>query len=322
MSTANALSIISSDIYEARGAFDGALVDRSISFDREAGFAIQQLGKNDYMMKAAQNNRQAVVDAVVNIAAIGISLNPAKKQAYLVPRDNKICLDISYMGLMDLAQATGSVKWAQAALVHELDSFTLNGLDKAPSHTFNPFSKDRGLVVGVYVTIKTIHDEYLTHTMTIDEAYAIRDRSSAWKSGKSGPWKTDEGEMIKKTCVKQAYKYWPKTERLETAIHHLNTENGEGLAVLADEITKGAVIPATPKTDELGIPRDRLNVIDAVANAVVDRFNADDLIGSYEEYIGIIEGEEKMALWKLIPSNIRSALKKHGESLKPTLEAV
>jgi recombination protein RecT len=29
--------------------------------------------------------------------------------------------------------------------------------------------------------------------------------------------------------VKQAYKYWPKTERLETAIHHLNTEGGEGL---------------------------------------------------------------------------------------------
>lgn len=321
MSTANALSIISGDIYEARGAFDGALVDRSISFDREAGFAIQQLGKNDYMMKAAQNNRQAVVDAVVNIAAIGISLNPAKKQAYLVPRDNKICLDISYMGLMDLAQATGSVKWAQAALVHETDSFALNGLDKAPSHTFNPFAKDRGAVVGVYVTIKTIHGEYLTHTMTIDEAYAIRDRSSAWKAGKSGPWKTDEGEMIKKTCVKQAYKYWPKTERLETAIHHLNTENGEGLAVLADETPKGMVIGAAPKADDLGIPRDRLNVIDAVANAIVDRFNADDLIGSYDEYIGIVEGEEKIALWKLIPSNIRSALKKHGESLKPTLKA-
>jgi recombination protein RecT len=187
MSTADALTIISSDIYASRDQFDGALVDRSISFDREAGFAIQQLGKNDYMMKAAQNNRQAVVDAVVNIAAIGISLNPAKKQAYLVPRDNKICLDISYMGLMDLAQATGSVKWAQAALVHETDTFTLNGLDKAPNHTFDPFSKDRGAVVGVYVTIKTVHGEYLTHTMTIEDAYAIRDRSSAWKSEQIWP---------------------------------------------------------------------------------------------------------------------------------------
>lgn len=318
MSTANALSVISGDIYEARGAFDGALVDRSISFDREAGFAIQQLGKNDYMMKAAQNNRQAVVDAVVNIAAIGISLNPAKKQAYLVPRDNKICLDISYMGLMDLAQATGSVKWAQAALVHEHDAFALNGMDKPPTHSFNPFAPAdiRGAIIGVYVTIKTVHDEYLTHTMTIADAYAIRDRSSAWKSGKSGPWKTDEGEMIKKTCVKQAYKYWPKTERLETAIHHLNTENGEGLAVLADETPKGMVIGAAPKVSDMDIAPDRLQIIDAVANAVIDTFNNDDLIGAYGEYIGIEDGDEKTALWKLLPSNIRSALKKHSESLK------
>lgn len=317
MSTANALSVISGDIYEARGAFDGALVDRSISFDREAGFAIQQLGKNDYIMKTAQNNRQAVVDAVVNIAAIGISLNPAKKQAYLVPRDGKICLDISYMGLMDLAQATGSVKWAQAALVHESDTFTLNGMDKPPTHSFNPFAPAdvRGQIIGVYVTIKTVHDEYLTHTMTIADAYAIRDRSSAWKSGKSGPWKTDEGEMIKKTCVKQAYKYWPKTERLETAIHHLNTENGEGLAVLADETPKGLVIGAAPAITDLGITKDRENIIEAVANAVVDHFNADDIVGAYGEAIGIEDGDEKIVLWKKLPSNIRSAIKKHGASL-------
>lgn len=321
MTTANALSVISEDIYKTRDSFNSVLVDQSINFDREAGFAIQQLGKNDYIMKAAQNNRQAVVDAVTNVAAIGISLNPAKKQAYLVPRDNKICLDISYMGLMDLAQATGSVKWAQAALVHQSDTFTLNGLDKAPSHTFNPFDKDRGGVVGVYVTIKTVHDEYLTHTMTIEDAYAIRDRSSAWKSSKSGPWKTDEGEMIKKTCVKQAYKYWPKTERLETAIHHLNTENGEGLAVLADESPKGVVIPATPRLEDLGITRERMNIIEAVANAVIDTFNNDDIVGAYGEYIGIEDGDEKMALWKKLPSNIRSALKKHGETLKEKAEA-
>ena len=316
MSTADALTIISSDIYATKDSFNSVLVDPSINFEREAGFAIQQLGKNDYMMKAAQNNRQAVVDAVTNVAAIGISLNPAKKQAYLVPRDNKICLDISYMGLMDLAQATGAVKWAQAALVYSSDTFALNGLDKAPSHTFNPFAKDRGEIVGVYVTIKTVHGEYLTHTMTIEDAYAIRDRSSAWKSSKSGPWKTDEGEMIKKTCVKQAYKYWPRTDRLDSAIHHLNTENGEGLAVLADDAPKGVVIPATPRIDDLGITQARMDIIEAVANAVVDTFNNDDIVGAYGEYIGIEDGDEKMALWKKLPSNIRSALKKHGESLK------
>jgi recombination protein RecT len=184
-------------------------------------------------------NRQSLVDAVTNIAAIGISLNPAKKQAYLVPRDKKICLDISYIGLMDLAMATGAILWAQSELVYSNDSFALNGFDKPPTHSYNPFSKDRGEVVGVYVVVKTSSGDYLTETMSMDEVNAIRDRSSAWKawikSQKSCPWVTDPGEMAKKTCVKRAYKFWPKTERLEQAIHYLNTDGNEGLASMAKQ---------------------------------------------------------------------------------------
>jgi len=326
MTTESALTVISGDIYAVRNTFDACLVDKSINFEREAGFALQVLAGNEYSMKVALNNRQSVVDAIVNVASIGISLNPAKKQAYLVPRKDKICLDISYMGLMDLAQATGSVKWAQAALVYASDTFTLNGLDKPPTHVFNPFSKDRGEIVGVYCVVKTIDGDYLTHTMTYDDCIAIRDRSEAWKSwiakrAKSpGPWGTDEGEMIKKTCVKQASKYWPTTDRIDSAIHHLNVENGEGLAVIAEEV-KQIKGPIVSPTGEIELTVDRAQIIEAVANAVTDLFNADDLIGAYGEYIGITDGDEKVALWKKLPSNIRSALKRHGASLKEEIEA-
>jgi len=224
----NALTLITGDINATRDEFQTLLADRSIKFEQEAGFAIQVLGNNDFALKIAANNRQSVVNAVKNIAAIGISLNPAKKQAYLVPRGGAICLDISYMGLMDLAMATGSIKWAQAEIVRAGDGFSRGRFDQAPVHTFNPFAKDRGEIIGVYVVVKTADGDYLTHTMEISEVYDIRNRSEAWKRN-SGPWKTDPAEMIKKTCVKQAYKYWPKTDRLENAIHHLNTEGGEGM---------------------------------------------------------------------------------------------
>jgi recombination protein RecT len=228
----NALQTITNEIYGTRQSFEAVSVDRSINFEREAGFAIQMISGNDYALTQAMNNKQSVIDAVTNVAAIGISLNPAKKQAYLVPRKGKICLDISYMGLIDLAIQDGGIKWAQAQLVYEKDTFALNGMDKLPLHQFNPFAKDRGEIVGVYVVVKTADGEYLTHTMDIDAAYAIRDRSESWKRnapGKRGPWETDPGEMIKKTCVKQAYKYWPKTDRLNKAIHFLDTEGGEGV---------------------------------------------------------------------------------------------
>jgi len=69
-------------------------------------------------------------------------------------------------------------------------------------------------------------------------------------------------------------------------------------------------------TDGVIIDKNRENIIADVAIAVQDRFEASDLIGAYEEYLGITDQEEKVALWALLPSNVRSALKKHGESLK------
>lgn len=230
----NALTLVIDDIYAQRESFEAVLSDKTLNFEREAGFAIQVISNNDYCLKIAANNRQSIVNAVTNIAAIGISLNPAKKQAYLVPRNGAICLDISYMGLIDLAMATGSIKWAQAELVRENDAFMRGRMDELPTHSFNPFSKERGAIVGVYVVVKTAEGDYLTHTMEIGDVFDIRDRSEAWKAYKSGktkscPWVTDSGEMVKKTCVKQAYKYWPKTERLQKAIHHLNGDGGEGV---------------------------------------------------------------------------------------------
>lgn len=238
----SALQTISNYVYGAENSFQNVLVDNSLSFEREAGFAIQILTASDYAAKLAVNDRQSVVNAVTNIAAIGISLNPAKKQAYLVPRKGKICLDISYMGLIDLAIQSGSIMWAQAELVYAGDAFTLNGFDRPPTHAYNPFSKERGDMVGAYVVVKTHSGDYLTTCMSREDIDAIKNRSESVRAGKSSPWDTDYGEMAKKTVVKRAYKYWPKSDRLDQAIHHLNTEGGEGLAALAPK--PAAVDPA------------------------------------------------------------------------------
>lgn len=242
------ITVIKDEIYSLRDTFQSRLTNNNLNFEVEAGFAVQQLESNDYLLSVAMNNRQSVINAVTNVAAIGISLNPARKQAYLVPRDKKVCLDISYIGLVDLATQSGSIVWAKSELVYEADSFLMGEPGTLPKHQFNPFSKDRGQVIGAYVVVKTPSGEYLCDAMSIDEINAIRDRSSAWKAYKSKqvpcPWVTDPGEMSKKTVIKRASKMWPKNDRLNEAIQHLNVELDEGIEFSSQSRSGGAEVAA------------------------------------------------------------------------------
>lgn len=212
--------------------FINASTDSKIKWQAEYQFAVQALQNNDYLARVADSNPASMQNAIINIASIGISLNPALKHAYLVPRKLNgvpaICLDISYMGMIHLAQATGSIKFVQAQLVCANDTYRNLGTGNAPEHIYQTFG-DRGDVVGVYCVAKTFDDDFLVEEMSIADCHSIRNRSEAWKSSKgpSGPWVTDEHEMIRKTVVKRASKYWPKCERLSSAIQVLN-ESGEG----------------------------------------------------------------------------------------------
>ncbi|HGH4619149.1 TPA: recombinase RecT [Enterobacter cloacae] len=204
--------------------FCGALTEQTVTWAKESQFAIQYFQKNDFLAKTALSNPTSAQNAIINVAAIGITLNPASKLAYLVPRDGMVCLDISYMGLLHIAMESGVISWGQAKLVHANDTYESNGLDKAPAHKYNAFG-DRGEIVGVYCTVKTPAGDYLTEEMSLAEIEAVRKTSKAAFSDK-GPWVNHWNEMARKTVVKRASKYWPKASRLDSAIHVLNEEEG------------------------------------------------------------------------------------------------
>lgn len=197
----------------------------------EQSFAVQALKGNDFLMKTAMNNKPSLWSAMVNLGAMGLSLNPAKKQAYLVPRKGIVCADPSYMGLCDLATMSGAVKWVQAYIVYSNDEFIDNGAGERPTHKYNAFAKkiDRGEFAGVYCVAKTKDDDFLTTTMTAEDVNGIMNRSEAVKAGAFSPWKSDFEEMAKKSVVRRAFKMWPKTqglERLERAVAISNENEG------------------------------------------------------------------------------------------------
>lgn len=217
-----------------------AVAPAEISYEAEKGFAMQLLTNNAYLMKVAQENPASLAQAITNVAAIGLSLNPAEKQAYLIPRNvkeggkwvSKVFLEPSYMGLCKLATDSGAIEWIQARCVYEKDNFIDNGAGEKPSHQYAAFSKDRGEFVGVYCIAKTRSGDYLTALMDAEEISGIMERSEAVKSfrqskGSGGPWISDFREMAKKTVIRNAFKTWPQTNyRMAEAVHLSNENEG------------------------------------------------------------------------------------------------
>jgi hypothetical protein len=74
--------------------------------------------------------------------------------------------------------------------------------------------------------------------------------------------------------------------------------------------------PTVRPTQGAIVDDERMSVIVDVREAILERMGQDDIIGAYEEYLGITDSEEKTALWGMLDSKTRSAIKKHGESLK------
>ncbi len=219
-----------------------AIAPAQMKFESEKGFAIQILKNNSYLMDVAKAHPQSLQQALTNVAAIGLSLNPAEKLAYLIPRSvkdkvngvekyvTKVFLEPSYMGLIRLATDSGSIKWAQALPVYLGDEFVFNGVGEKPTHKFNPFQpvEARGKFIGVYCVAKTAEGDYLTSMMSEEQVHDIRGRSEQWKKSQSGPWKTDFIEQAKKSVMRNGFKTWPRTDlnRLAAAVALSNDNEG------------------------------------------------------------------------------------------------
>lgn len=225
-------------IWSSEEEFNRVVRPNTVQWEAEWQFALNTIidgAAAEYLQKASTSSLHT---ALVNLAAIGLTINPAMKLAYLVPRDGKVVLDISYMGLLKLATDTGSVKAAKAELVYENDEFQYNGPFEKPIHRFNPFArKDRGELAGVYVIAKLGTGFDQIETLDVEEIAKIKDKSKA----KNGPWKEWFEEMVKKAAIKRAYKGWPRTEQLSMAEAVLNEHEGNEAPINAG---RGAVAAA------------------------------------------------------------------------------
>ncbi len=206
-----------------------------VTIKREISFAIQLMNKNQRLQECSANSKMA---AIVNIANIGLTLNPAAKEAYLLPRwnnltkENECCLEPGYIGLVKLLTDAGSVKNVLCQLVYEGDDFTLDIADnKNPvKHSPRLIKANRGPLLGAYALATLPDDNRQVEWMDKDELYGIRERSETYKAFMNGKvksctWVTDEGEMMRKTVIKRIYKYLPRTDRMSAIDNAIEVDN-------------------------------------------------------------------------------------------------
>lgn len=202
----------------------------SITFRAEMLYASTAMMNNEYLAGVAYRNPMSLRSAFQQVAACGLTLNPARGLAYLVPRDSQVILDISYRGMIRMAVEDGAIKDCIVELVYSTDEFSYRGKRKSPEHVFNPFADKakRGEFVGVYVEAMLPDGRLHVEAISAEAIYAARAVSDLWKRKKKGPWVDFFDSMAKKTAIKIARKYWPQgSGRLDGAIAYLN-ENGEG----------------------------------------------------------------------------------------------
>ena len=205
-----------------------AEVHKLVLWKAESQFAIQAIQGNKYLAECAP---YTVQNAVINVASVGLTLNPADGYAYLVPEYNKATnqkecqLRISFKGLVKVATDSGAISWVKAEIVKEKDVFKYLGVSKEPTHEMEPFG-DRGETVGVYCVAKTNDGEYLVDTMPKVEIDQIRSCAKF-----DTVWKQWYDEMAKKAIIKRASKQWPRTDKsgvMNAAVAVINeTEGGD-----------------------------------------------------------------------------------------------
>lgn len=215
-----------------------------VKFEAERRFAADIILANDFLQKCPT---ASILKAIRNVAAVGLTLNPAMKLAYLVPRDGQCCLDISARGLVKVATDSGAILAAKAVTVRANDQFEYNGPFGLPTHQFELrlSEEERGDVIGCYSAILLPSKATVVEVLTRDHIAKIRAfalSKAKEKDNPNLPWNKWPEEMIKKAANKRGLKAVPPTERLSAAV------------AVMDEVDDGIEYDITPGAPQLARP--------------------------------------------------------------------
>lgn len=179
-----------------------------IKTKQELGFASMLISANPQLQTCDPNS---IINAVINVARTGITLNPVLKLAHLVPRGGKCVLDFDYKGLVKVLKDNGCVKHIDAIIVYEDEEFEESDSPiTAPKHV-KKYAKtetdqNKRQMYGVYCRV-LLPDGTMVYTQIMPAWEILKTEATATgASSKYSPWKAWKEEMWKKTKIKRDFK--------------------------------------------------------------------------------------------------------------------
>lgn len=220
-------------------------------------------------------NPSSIMASIMTASQLGLEPN-VQGQCYLVPYGQECQLIIGYQGLLDLVRRSGQVKMIAARVVYAGDEFGISYETTPPFFHRPDLNRTKAAkIVGVYAHAILTSGEHVFEYMTTDDVEAVRQRGRA-KGG--GPWSTDWSEMARKTCLKRASKYLPKSVQM---IDALELADKAEAPIYADTETPVATVkaahsasvplPPPPAPASIETP-----VVDATNDETLGLFNSQD----------------------------------------------
>lgn len=191
---------------------------------REIGFTKQLFDSNPSLSKTRPDT---IRDAVMNVALTGLTLNPALKQAYLIPYGNICQFMPSYLGLMELAIQERVIVSMTSKIVHKNDLFEYEeGLNPILKHSPAPLDQEPGEMVGAYAIAVTPDGQKHIEVLRMSDIDKIKECTKGDLNRPTHVWNRWPGEMARKSAAKRLLKWLPSsvagtvsTPKLSAAIH-------------------------------------------------------------------------------------------------------
>ncbi len=158
---------------------------------------------------------ESLLGSLLTCTQLGLEVDGASGQAYLIPYKTTCTLIIGYRGMMALARRSGEIQSLEARVVREKDDFDYS-YGASPTLVHKPsMESEPGDVIAAYAVATLRNGAVQFEVMSRAQIDAIRARSRA---ADDGPWVTDFAEMARKTPMRNLCKYLPSSPELATAV--------------------------------------------------------------------------------------------------------